>query len=92
MTERGRTIGPGETSPEVGGWNRAARTLCRPLVLGVLRVEELDRRKASVRGKPSCERVAVAEVVAKLSPVVVRLLVLYEIYIYFVYIYSRTQV
>ena len=53
MSGMDMTIELGETSPEVGGWNRAARTLCRPLVLGVLRVEELDRRKASVREKPS---------------------------------------
>ena len=89
MSGMGMTPGLEETSPEVGGWNRVARTLCRPLVLGVLRVEELDLRKEFVHGKPSWERVAVAEVVAKLSPVVVRLLVLYEIYILCIYIVVR---
>ena len=59
----------------------------------MLQAEELDLRKEFVHGKPSWERVAGAEVVAKrvakLSPVVVRLLVLYEIYILCIYIVVR---
>ena len=53
MSGMDMTIELGETSPEVGGWNRVARTLCRLLVLGVLQAEELDLRKEFVRGKPS---------------------------------------
>ena len=49
----------------------------------------MDLRKEFVHGKPSWERVAVAKRVVKLYPVVVRLLVLYEIYILCIYIVVR---